>query len=236
MKILYIEYNGGATDDMLISALAELHPNAEDFIDRLREFNLPGVRIWKKNVTKDGITGTHIGIEQFDADDEHRNIGVGEIEHILFQLHLDERVHNAVISVYSIIAQAEIAVHNCGISDIDFHDVGTMDRIINIVGVCGLIDELRVDKIVVSPINSGKSEASETDLVTAEILKSVPAASGAPCTPIGAALLKYFATEFSDMPTMSVEKVGYGFGADELEAADCVRAVIGEAENEIEKA
>ena len=50
------------------------------------------------------------------------------------------------------------------------------------------------------------------------------------CTPTGAALLKHFAAKFGSMPMMSVDAVGYGMGKRDFEAANCVRAMIGESE------
>ncbi len=69
---------------------------------------------------------------------------------------------------------------------------------------------------------------------TAHILRGVPIYSGSIrgelCTPTGAALLKYFVDEFSAMPPMTVESIGYGMGKKDFPAANCVRAFIGEAE------
>ena len=50
------------------------------------------------------------------------------------------------------------------------------------------------------------------------------------CTPTGAAIIKYFATNFKQMPKMRVKKIGYGMGAKDFEQANCVRAFFGEIE------
>lgn len=64
---------------------------------------------------------------------------------------------------------------------------------------------------------------------TALIFEGVPYYSdglkGELCTPTGAALIKYFADDFSNMPAMVVEKTGYGFGKKEFERLNCVRAL-----------
>ena len=52
------------------------------------------------------------------------------------------------------------------------------------------------------------------------------------CTPTGAALLKYFADEFGNMPVMSISKTGYGMGTKDFEQANCVRAMLGESAEE----
>lgn len=49
------------------------------------------------------------------------------------------------------------------------------------------------------------------------------------CTPTGAALLKHFATQFGSMPVMKVQAIGYGMRKKDFEAANCVRALLGES-------
>lgn len=70
---------------------------------------------------------------------------------------------------------------------------------------------------------------------TAYILRDVPIYGGSIrgelCTPTGAALLKYFATSFGDMPVMRTNAIGYGMGKKDFPAANCVRALLGETED-----
>jgi hypothetical protein len=164
-----------------------------------------------------------------------------DIEHIISHLNLSESVHNDVISVYRLIAEAESKAHNCEVADIHFHEVGTMDAIADIVGVCMLIDELGVDEIISSPINVGKGQVKCAHGILpvpapapAYILRDVPIYSndvtGELCTPTGAALLKHFATKFASMPVMRVNKIGYGFGTRDFGVANCVRAFIGDTD------
>lgn len=258
MRTLYIECNMGAAGDMLMSSLLELHPNEDDFIKRLNELNIPNVHIKKTTDKKCGITGTHIIIKVGGAEEsehihehhhhhhEHHHSHLSDIEHIVSHLNLSEKVYNDVISVYRLIAEAESKAHNCEIENIHFHEVGTMDAIADVVGVCMLIDELKVDKIMASPINVGKGQVKCAHGIlpvpapaTAYILRDVPIYSnninGELCTPTGAALLKYFVSEFNSMPVMKVEKTGYGLGTKDFEMANCVRSFIGETENKTDK-
>jgi hypothetical protein len=247
----------GVAGDMLMSALCELHPNPEDFIKRMNELNIPGVHIEKASVKKCGIVGTHISVAVNGAEEDehihdynhehthehshHHHSGMKDIEHIISHLNLPEGVHNDVISVYRLIAEAESKAHNCEVADIHFHEVGTMDAIADIVGVCTLIDELGVDEIISSPINVGKGQVKCAHGIlpvpapaTAYILRNVPIYSndvtGELCTPTGAALLKHFATKFVSMPAMRVNKIGYGFGTRDFGVANCVRAFIGDTD------
>lgn len=269
MKILYLECNMGVAGDMLMSALSELHPDPDGFINRLNSLNIPGIKAERLTKKKSGISGTHIKVmfdgkeedehlhhhhehthdEHHHMHEEHHHVhthehthvhrGMEEIKNIITSLPVSERVKGDALSVYKLIAEAESAAHNCEVSEIHFHEVGTMDAIADIVGVCMLIDELSPDMIVSSPINTGSGTVQCAHGIlpapapaTAFILKGIPIYSneinGELCTPTGAALVKYFVQKFGAMPTMSVSAVGYGFGTREYETLNCVRAFMGE--------
>lgn len=249
MKILYIECNMGAAGDMLMSALLELHPNQEDFIKRLNFLNIPNVCVEKETDKKCGIIGTHIkvtvgGIEENEHMHNHSHIhnSLNDIEHIINHLDLSENIREDVKSVYKIIAEAEGNVHNCEMNNVHFHEVGTMDAVADIVGVCMLIDELGADKIFASPVNVGSGQVKCAHGIlpipapaTTFILRDVPIYNnnikGELCTPTGAALLKYFVSEFRKIPIMKINKIGYGLGSKDFETANCVRTFIGEIDD-----
>lgn len=250
MKTLYIECNMGAAGDMLMAALLELHPNPDDFLCRLNALDIPNVHIEKKTGKKCGIVGTHIKVTVDGTEEsehihehhhnlEHHHSSIKDIEHIVGHLNLSKKVYNDVISVYRIIAEAESKVHNCEIQDIHFHEVGTMDAIADITGVCMLIDEINADEIMASAVNTGSGYVKCAHGIlpvpapaTAYILRGVPIYGGdirgELCTPTGAALLKHFVSRFDSMPIMNVHKIGYGLGTKDFERANCVRAFIGE--------
>ena len=254
MKILYIECNMGAAGDMLMSALLELHPNQEDFIKRLNSLNIPNICVEKETDKKCGIIGTHIkvtvgGIEENEHIHSHNyshiHNSLNDIEHIINHLDLSENIREDVKNVYKIIAEAEGNVHNCEMNNIHFHEVGTMDAVADIVGVCMLIDELGADKIFASPVNVGSGQVKCAHGIlpvpapaTACILRNVPIYSnnikGELCTPTGAALLKYFVSEFREIPVMKVNKIGYGLGSKDFETANCVRIFIGETDDSMD--
>ncbi len=246
MKILYIECNMGAAGDMLMSALSELHPNPENFIQRLNALKIPGVEV-KRNVSvKCGITGTHVDVTvhghhedaHMHEQHEHHHMGMCEIEHIVSHFELPQKIKNDILSVYRIIAEAESHVHGVPIDEIHSHEIGSMDAVADITGVCMLINELAPEKIVVSPVCTGFGQVKCAHGIlpvpapaAAYILCDIPIyggnIEGELCTPTGAALLKYFADEFNAMPVMRVSKTGYGMGKKDFETANCVRAMIG---------
>lgn len=146
------------------------------------------------------------------------------------------------MAVYGLIAEAESAVHGVPVDEIHFHEVGTMDAVADITAVCLAMAELAPDEVVVSPVHVGAGNVRCAHGIlpvpapaTARILTGVPIYGGGIrgelCTPTGAALLKHFAARFGDMPVMRIEKTGFGMGKKDFEAANCVRAFIGETEN-----
>ena len=263
MKLLYIECRMGAAGDMLTAALSELHPDPEKFIRQMNALGLEGVSIRRESAVRCGITGTHIAVtvhgheeESHDVHhhhdhehehhhdhhhDHHHHASLGDIMQILSRLDVSDRVKSDALSVYTRIAQAESRAHGRPVGEIHFHEVGTMDAVADIVGVCLLMEALCPDRVIVSPIHVGSGQVQCAHGIlpvpapaTAHILQGVPTYGGSIegelCTPTGAALLRHFADEFGAMPVMHVEKIGYGMGKKEFPAANCVRVFLGEAQ------
>ncbi len=172
--------------------------------------------------------------------DHHHRSGMDEVKAIIDSLTLPTTVKLNAAAVYSIIAEAESHAHNVPVSMIHFHEVGAMDAIADVTAVCLLMKELKADRVVVSPVHVGSGQVRCAHGIlpvpapaTAYILKDAPIYGGSVrgelCTPTGAALLKYFADSFGEMPVMKVTSIGYGMGKKDFEAANCVRAILGES-------
>ena len=169
----------------------------------------------------------------------HHHVHLSDVEGIIEGLSVPEKVKADALAVYGLIAQAEAAAHGQPMEHIHFHEVGTLDAIADVVGVCWLVHRLAPAQVVVSPVHVGFGEVRCAHGVlpvpapaTAHILEGVPIYGGRIrgelCTPTGAALLKHFAARFGEMPVMSVERIGYGMGTKDFEWANCVRALWGE--------
>lgn len=171
----------------------------------------------------------------------HHHSGLQDIEHIVREhLNLPPKVQDDVMAVYVLIAGAESMAHNKPVSEVHFHEVGTMDAIADIVAVCLLMDRLSPDEVIASPIHVGSGQVRCAHGIlpvpapaTAYILRDVPVYGGSIrgelCTPTGAALLKHFADRFGEMPVLKISAIGYGMGKKDFEAANCIRAMLGEA-------
>lgn len=254
MKQLYLDLGMGAAGDMLTAALLELCPHKDGIIKKLNSLNIPGVHYEREIMKKSGICGTHMHVIVNGSEEEcghehkeghhehshHHHISMSDIGEIVSKLNTSEKIKKQILDVYNIIADAESRVHGETVSQIHFHEVGNMDAIADVAAVCILINELNIGKIVVSPVHTGSGfvmcahgKLPVPAPATALILEGVPYYSdglkGELCTPTGAALIKYFADDFSNMPAMVVEKTGYGFGKKEFERLNCVRALLGTA-------
>lgn len=259
MRILYLDCSMGAAGDMLMAALYELLDDKQTFLDTMRGLGLPGIEISAEPAVKCGITGTHMkvlvhGSEEPDAlhdhlhehahehshdHEHHHHTDLHEIEHLLSHLDLPQTVRDDALGVYHRIAEAESKVHGRPVDQIHFHEVGTLDALADVVGVCLLMHLLAPEKVYASSVHVGSGQVRCAHGIlpvpapaTALLLAGVPiyggAIQGELCTPTGAALLTHFVTKFGELPSMQLLKSGYGMGTKDFPAANCVRAMLGE--------
>lgn len=169
----------------------------------------------------------------------HHHSTMAGIASIIDGLDIPAPVKEDMKAVYALIAEAESHAHGMPVDQIHFHEVGTMDAVADIAGVCLLFHELGADQIIASPVHVGSGHVHCAHGIlpvpapaTAHILQGIPVYStqvqGELCTPTGAALLKHFVKEFREMPVMTTSKIGYGMGKKDFERANCVRAFLGD--------
>lgn len=169
----------------------------------------------------------------------HHHSSMHDIENIIQGLDVNDNVKKNAVEVYKLIAEAESNVHGKTVDEIHFHEVGSMDAVADVVAVCYLIDGLKPDNIIASPVRTGYGHVHCAHGIlpvpapaTALILQKIPVYAGELegefCTPTGAALLKHFVKEYGNMPVMSIENTGYGMGSKNFPIANCLRAYIGE--------
>ena len=250
MKTLYLDCSMGCAGDMLTAALLELFDDPVEILAELNAIGIPSVKFIRQKSIKCGIAGTHIRVFIDDAEEccdcghhHHHHGSMGDIAHIISHLQVSDKVKQQVLEIYDIIAQAESQVHGEPVQQIHFHEVGAIDAIADITAVCYLMDKLGVDKVYASPVHVGSGQVKCAHGIlpvpapaTALILQGVPIyggeIKGELCTPTGAALLKYYVNHFSEMPTMTVNAIGYGMGKKDFDRPNCVRAMVGEATGE----
>lgn len=172
----------------------------------------------------------------------HHHGGMHEIRSWINGLHVSEKVKKDALAVYELIAKAESQVHGKAVEEVHFHEVGTLDAVADVTGVCFLMERLGITQVFASAVHVGSGQVRCTHGIlpvpapaTANLLQGVPVYGGdirgELCTPTGAALLKYFVCRFGSMPPMAAEKIGYGMGKKDFPAANCVRAFMGNLRN-----
>ena len=181
----------------------------------------------------------HEHVHEHEHEYHHHHASLHDICVIIEALDLPEAVKADSKAVYGRIAEAESKVHGRPVDHIHFHEVGTLDAVADVVGVCALMHEIAPEQVLVSPVHVGSGQVRCAHGVlpvpapaTALLLEGVPVYGGAIrgelCTPTGAALLVHFASDFGDMPAMTLEAVGYGMGTKDFPWANCVRALLGQ--------
>jgi len=142
-------------------------------------------------------------------------------------------------AVFERLAVAEATVHGTSPDEVHFHEVGALDAIADVVGVCAGLVHLGLDRLVVSPVavGSGRVRVAHGSVpvpvpAVTELLRGVPSLAGPAamesCTPTGAALLVELASEWGAQPAMVVDQVGIGAGSRDPDThANVVRLLVG---------
>lgn len=246
----------GAAGDMLMGALYELCPEKEKF---LRDMNalLPGVSVEAEPVRRQGVAGTcmHVVIhgqeegghhghgehahhhEHKDHHHHHEHHSLADIESIIDGFALPEAVREKAREVYALIARAESKAHGVAVGEVHFHEVGALDAVVDVTGVCLLMDILSPDAVCASPVTVGSGMVHTAHGMlpvpapaTALLLTGAPVVTGdiaaELCTPTGAALLRTFAGSWGAMPDGVIRGCGYGCGTKDFPRANCLRAFL----------
>lgn len=172
------------------------------------------------------------------AHGHHSHTSVAAILEKISSLEVSESVKKHAEGIYREIAAAESKVHRTDIEQIHFHEVGSIDALVDVVGSCLAIEMLGVEEIQGSPVCVGNGTVRCAHGIlpvpapaTAEIIKGMPVYcsnfDGELLTPTGAAILKYFVESYTKQMEMEIEEIGYGFGTKEFAQLSCVRAFLG---------
>lgn len=257
MRTLYLECGMGAAGDMICAALFELIDDKRSFADKITSIFPDFISISFESAETCGILGTRMrvcihGQEEHSHDTNHRphernehhheHRSLADIEEIIDSLDVSPRVKGDAKAVYTLIAEAESAVHGRSVSQVHFHELGAIDAVADVVTASMLFEQINPQRVIVSPVCVGKGYVKCAHGMlpvpapaTARLLQDIPIHAGdiesELCTPTGAALLKHFAGEFSSMPTMRMSCVGCGIGSKRFERANCVRSFLGEDGN-----
>lgn len=153
---------------------------------------------------------------------------------------LPDRVKVRSQAIFEAIAAAEGKIHGVDPAEVHFHEVGAMDSILDIIGICLALEHLQVGQIVASPVPTGYGKVKMAHGLypipapaTAELLIGVPLArspvEGELTTPTGAGVLKALATSFGPLENFTIDRIGYGAGTKDFSHPNVVRVLLGQA-------
>ncbi|MGA8705058.1 MAG: nickel pincer cofactor biosynthesis protein LarC [Candidatus Sulfotelmatobacter sp.] len=166
--------------------------------------------------------------------------GLTEIREIISAAAISETARKTALAIFEALGRAEAKIHNTSVESVHFHEVGSVDAMVDIVCAAVGAEALRVDEIVCSPLNVGGGTvkcAHGTIPVpapaTVELLGDAPVYSSGVLaelvTPTGAAIVKTLASRFAAFPAMKIEKSGYGAGSRDFPGhPNVVRLTVGE--------
>ena len=172
---------------------------------------------------------------------EHRNLN--DINKIIDESKLDDKVKDLAKRIFLRVAKAESKVHNKPLDEVHFHEVGAIDSIVDIVGTAILINKINPDNIISSVVNDGYGFiecAHGTMAVPVPATSEIFASSNVKfrqididtelVTPTGAAIIAELAKDFTTLPAMVTEKIGWGAGYKDLKIPNVLKVYYGEME------
>jgi uncharacterized protein (TIGR00299 family) protein len=234
--ICYIDAFSGLAGDMLVGALADAGAGRDAITYALRGLATEGEFVWE-NVRRRGMAAAKFRVTVAESP-KHRHLS--GILKLIAEADLPEAVQSAASRVFQILGEAEAHAHGIGIDKIHFHEVGAVDSICDIVGICMGLHLLHIEKLYCSPINVGSGTVNTEHGVlpvpapaTARLLEGKPIYARGPAieltTPTGAAIVAALAESVGAMPPMKIHSIGYGAGDHDFkEHANIVRVIVGE--------
>ncbi len=219
----WVDCSAGASGDMLLGALVGVGVPVDVLRTAVHAVAPEHVELRAEQVARGGLAATRVNVETVQSSTPRT---WADVEAELIRAELDEGVRATARRVFTALADAEAAVHATTPDRVHFHEVGALDAIADVVGVCAGFEHLGLTALTCSPIRLGGGSVSTAHgwlpvpvPAVVELLRGRPTAGGPVdvelCTPTGAALLSTLATGFGPQPAMSVEHVGVGAGGRE---------------------
>jgi len=242
MKILYLDATAGIAGDMTVAALLDLGLPLDYLQQELAKLGLPdnSFSLACERVERRGMSGCHFMAHlPHHHHGHHHHRSYADIRRMIANSDVTERAKELSQRIFLRLAEAEALAHNVAIDEVQFHEVGAVDSIVDIVGTAIGLDWLGVEQLYASalPLGSGFVETAHGRLpvpapATAELLKGLEVhghcGDGERVTPTGAAIVAALTSGSGKMPALKLEKIGYGAGTKDF--SDCpniLRAFLG---------
>ena len=249
MTVLTLEPVGGIAGDMMLAALLDLGaPRAalDEGLEALRaaaapdELDLRGVEVVATRVFVNGLSALHaeVVIPASARANEPHHRPWRSIRSLLLAARLPERARQLALSAFTRLAEAEGRIHSVPADEVELHEVGAVDSIVDLVGSALLIDALGPTRIVCLPLPSGGGVGQSAHgpipfpaPATLELLRGHslrPSGPGERVTPTGAAMVAAWTEPAAALPAMRLERLGQGAGTKRWDdAPNLLRVALG---------
>ena len=236
MRIAYFDCFSGASGDMILGSMIDAGLNPRLLKEELKKLRISTIRLNIKKVLKRDISATQIVVEGRGEKRHHRNLK--EMLRIIERSDLESAVKKKSTEIFQRIASVEGEIHEEPMEEIHFHEIGGLDSVVDIVGAVWGFRQMGIERLYVSNVNVGTGFVEcEHGILPVPAPATVALMKGRPIyswgvekellTPTGAALLTSLGTEFGKMPSMRVERIGYGAGRNDFSHPNVLRLLIG---------
>ncbi|MCE2764929.1 MAG: nickel pincer cofactor biosynthesis protein LarC [Ilumatobacteraceae bacterium] len=247
-RVAWFNCSAGTAGDMTLAALVDAGADQLRVGEILAALPIDDYALTFERTQRCGVASTRAIVAVHHHDEHHHDHHRPwrDIDAMLVAAELPERVRDRARSVFSLLAEVEGAIHGVPAADVEFHEVGSTDAIVDIVGVCAALEALNVDRIVAGPIAMGHGSISSAHgrlpnpgpaVVALCARRSIPTFGlDEPreiSTPTGVAILAALADSFGPMPAITTSAVGYGAGTADFDTrANVVQVVVGETNSD----
>jgi len=215
--------SAGVAGDMLLASLVDAGADAVAVGSILAGLGLDDYALTFELTQRAGVKSTRAVVALHEHDDHHHHRAWSDIRAMLESADLPERVRARSQAVFAVLAEVEAKIHGVDVDDVEFHEVGAVDSIVDIVGVCAALEVLGIDSISCGPIGTGhgtvRTQHGELPnpapaTVSLAALRQIPFVGlddrRELATPTGVAVMAALADSFGEMPRMSVTARGDG--------------------------
>jgi len=222
MTQLYFDCFSGVSGDMILGALVDAGLPFKDLVRGLRALPADGYVLKSKKVIRGGLHATKVDVVVRDGF--RSPVPLSRIQRIIASSRLPAPVKDLSREVFERLARAEGVAHRVSPSEVQFHEVGVVDSLVDVTGSVLGCHLLGVDRASASSVNlgSGLMDSAHGRLpvpgpAVALLTRGVPVYSAGPVreltTPTGLALLSTLVQEYGPFPLMRPTAIGYGAGS-----------------------